>query len=83
MTWAIARFVDRARALVSSRPASDQSAGNTGSHGPAPNTAPRLKRAGYGTPEALLTARGMRLHNRDTAAAQRYVERHLCLFRGR
>ena len=83
MPWAIARFVERARALVSSPPASDQSAGNTGLHGPVPNIKPKLRRAGYDTYEALVSARGMRLHNRDPKGAGIFRETNLSLFRGR
>lgn len=54
-----------------------------GKSGPVPNIKPKLKRAGYDTYEALVSARGMRLHNRDPKGAGIFRDTNLSLFRGR
>ena len=82
--WAgVAKFVAILGLSDSSRPARDQSAPSTGLHGRAESTGPKSKPDGPRISEADLMARAMRLHNRDTRAAQRYVERHMSLIRGR
>ena len=82
--WAgVARFAAILGLSASSRPARAQSGESTGSRGPAPSTEPRSRRDGGRISEADLMARAMRLNNRDREAAQRYVERHMNLIRGR
>ena len=49
--------------------------------GHAPITSPKSKPAGV--PDIDLTARAVCLHNRDRAAANRYLRRHAVLSRGR
>jgi len=80
MIWDRARYALRRVATVFRSRDRDQSAARDGGHGPVFATVRKSKPAGVRTPD--LTARAHRLHNRNKAAAERYLRTHAALRRG-
>ena len=80
MTWA--RVVSAVRRVVSgsASPARFLSAVTRLRHGPAHSTAPKSRPVGWHGVD--LRARAERLHNRNRAAARRYLRTHAALSRG-
>jgi len=78
----LARFVARVAGLASSRPARVHSEKSTGLHGPAPTTAPKLKRNGAIT-LALIESRAKKKSGNNRAATVRnYLKVHQTLAKG-
>lgn len=81
MTWqGLVGYAARVVRLDSARREPKRSEKQTGSHGPAQITEPRLRRNGLPIPD--LTARAHRLHNRKIASARRYLRTHEILAKG-
>ena len=80
MTWA--RVVSALHRVVSGSRSPDRflSAATPSPHGPAQSTAPKSNPAGVSGVD--LRARAERLHNRNRAAARRYLRTHAALSRG-
>ena len=80
MTWA--RVVSALRRVVSgsASPARFLSAATRSRHGPAHSTAPKSRPAGSHGVD--LRARAERIHNRNRAAARRYLRTHAALSKG-
>ena len=77
MTWARAVSALRRAATAFLSPARFLSAATRSPHGPAPHTA--LKSKPGGSHGVDLRARAERLHNRNRAAARRYLRTHAAL----
>ena len=80
MRWA--RVVSAVRRVVSgsASPARFLSAATRSPHGPAQSTAPKSRQ--NGSHGVDLRARAERLHNRNRAAARRYLRTHAALSKG-
>ena len=82
--WAgLARFAEKMGLTASGRSVEFRSVMKAGAHGPAQNTAPKLKPHG----ESILTrdrlrARALKQNNRNAAQVEAYIQRHKTLIRG-
>ena len=79
MTWARVVSALRRVAMGSRSPARFLSAATRSPHGPAQSTAPKSKPVGSHGVD--LRARAERLHNRNRAAARRYLATHAALIK--
>ena len=80
MIWGRAKFaVNRVASAFLSRGRAANGA-QAGAHGPVFSTVRKSNANGKSTPD--LTARALRLHNRNREAARRYLRAHAALSRG-
>ena len=79
MTWGRAKFAVNRVAMAFLSRGRAANAAQDGEHGPVFSTVRKSNANGKSTPD--LTARALRLHNRNRAAARRYLATHAALSR--
>ncbi len=82
MTWGRVKYAVRRVAMVFSRPAQVHSGKSTGSHGPAPTTAPKLKRNGANTLALIESRAKKKAGNNRAATVRNYRNVHQTLAKG-
>ena len=80
MIWGRAKYVGSRVAMAFLNRGRTANADKAGGHGPVFSTVRKSKPAGAHTPD--LTARALRLHNRNRAAARQYLRTHAALSKG-